>query len=224
MRAGTRGFTVVEAIVATLIATVVIVMAWSFFTGEQRRFRTDQSRLSGLQGAMQMDEALAWDLERIALQLPDQGAQFTVDEPVVITQGRRLDFHIFVEDAPRAQTVKTRPIAYRLDENTGRILRTEDGRERAFPGLVVEDVQWSLVPVKPLPQPGAFTFDRAAPLHVVKYVVTCYSETMRDVPAAQRKEHETVTLVGAVAIPFRSDRAHHPYWRGAPCEFVEPIR
>lgn len=217
-----RAFTVVEAIVATLIASLVIVLAWSFFTSEQRRFRTDQSRLSGLQGAMQMDEALAWDLERMALQLPDQGTSFTIDAPVVIN-GRRLDFRIFAPDAPRAAGVGSRPVSYELDERTGRLLRIADGREHVFPGLIAEDVQWSLVPVPPKPQPGMFAFSRE-PLHVLKYVVTCYSEALRELPESARKSHEIVTLVGAVAIPFRADRVLHPYWRGGPSELAEPMR
>lgn len=216
-----NAFTVVEAIVATIIASLVIVLAWSFFTSEQRRFRTDQSRLSGLQGAMQMDEALAWDLERIALELPDQGTSFTIDAPVVIN-GRQLDFRIFAPDAPRAVGVKGRPVSYRLDDRTGRLLRTEDGREHAFPGLIAEDIQWSLVQVPPKPQPGIFAFNRE-PLHVLKYVVTCYSEALRELPEAARRDHEIVTLVGAVAIPFRADRVQHPYWRGGMSELAEPM-
>lgn len=208
-----HAFTIVEVMVAFLLGTVVLALIWSFFTPEQRRFRADNSRLAGLQGVLQLDEALAWDVERIALALPDAQPSFTIDVPVVITDGRRLELRIFATDG-----MKPQPVVYEYDPATGTISRTADGRTRTFPGLIARDLQWSLVR---LDQTGATGYSADLPLHVVKYVVTCFSEELAAMEDRNRKDHELVTLAGAVALPFRSERMFHPYWRSSAIELLE---
>jgi hypothetical protein len=212
-----RAYTIVEMLVAFLLGTVVLGLLWSFFSPEQRRFRSDQSRLSGVQGVLQLDEALAWDIERIALALPNARPTFTIDVPVVITEGRRLEMRIFAPDEPGLLNVKVEPVIYEYDPATGTVTRTGGGSTRRFPGLIARDLQWSLVRLE---QAGdGATPDQ--PLHAVKYVVTCYSEELRDTDARIRKDHELVTLAGAVALPFRSERMFHTYWRSSKIESLE---
>lgn len=224
MRHLRSGFTIAEVLVALLLGAVVLGLAWSFFTPESRRFRSDQSRLAGLQGILQLDEALAWDVERIALALPDAQPAFTLDVPVVITEGRRLELRTFAPDSPAAIRLGSMPVVYEHDPATGTVSRAAGGRTRIFPGLIARDLQFSLVrldPPDPAPgQPGG-GFGAGLPLHAVKYIVTCYSEELRDTAEALRRDHELVTLAGAVALTFRSDRIHHPYWRAGVTELLE---
>lgn len=215
-----HGFTIVEALVALLLGSVVLGLLWSFFSPEQRRFRSDQSRLAGVQGVLQLDEALAWDIERIALALSDARATFTLDVPVVITEGRRLEMRIFAPDDAAASKVRVEQIVYEYDPATGIVSRTGGGATRRFPGLIARDMQFSLVRLDQAGDAG-FGFSADLPLHAVKYVVTCYSEELRDTDARVRKDHEMVTLAGAVALPFRSERMFHPYWRSTVNELLE---
>lgn len=216
-----HGFTIVESLVAFLLGSIVIALIWSFFSPEQRRFRADQSRLAGLQGVLQLDEALAWDVERIALALPDQRPTLNIDSPVIITDGRKLEMRIFAPTGEADVKVKTMLVAYEYDQQTGVVTRTAEGRTRSFPGLIARDLQWSLVRLEQTESPGSPGYSTDLPVHAVKYVVTCYSEELRDTDAALRKDHELVTLAGGVALPYRSDRMFHVYWRAGASELLE---
>jgi len=223
-----RGFTVVEVLVALILASMVLVLIWKFFWGEQRRFAMDQNRLTGLQGAMLLDEYLSWDLERIALFLSEPGrTQFTLNRPVEIVTPGRLDFRMFAEEAGNSLDIPTVAVSYRHEPSTGRVIRSVDGKDRTFLSLLAEDVQFlsRSVAVKP-PASGTsyeFTFGQKVEMHYVKYLLTCYSGVARDMPEARRKPQDRVTLVGAVALPFRSDRAYHPYWRTARSELLSNL-
>lgn len=215
---------VVEVVIVIMLAALVFMVAWNFFATEQERARKDNNRLAGLQGALQLDESLAWDLERIALGLPDGSRPFTVDVPVAGPPDR-LEFQMFSPEASGTIGTKSVKVEYRRDAATGRVIRVSDGKERPFPGLVAESLDFQVVPVGmtvgSAADPSQAPFGAATTLHAVRYVVTCISEVMRAGPLGNRREHEKVTLVGAVMLPMRSERAHHPYWRAGLSESLE---
>jgi len=217
---GRRGFTMVELSVAVSIAVIVIVLAWQIYRNERLRFAVDQDRLTGLEGALVLDQSLAQDLDRILLDLP-QAAAFTVSDPVQIPDARTLQFRV-ADDQPSQRTPTPILVTYRLDATRGRVVRSYGGKETTFRNLLAEDVQFSKVSVRlqwpPTDQPA---FNAAAPLLYIKYALTCFSERMAELPPEQRPPQGRVVFVGAAALRMRSDRAFQPYWRPVHSELIE---
>lgn len=214
-----RGLTLVELMMAVVLGALVIGLAWQLYIGERRRFETDQDRLAGLQGALLLDEALAWDLERIALDLADAPG-FTYAQPVRIVDGREL--HLYIAEAGDASLPGVKPtlVSYKFDPATGRVARTANGAERVFQGLLAEDINFQMVPVA-VKWPGTPPLTGAQrELMYVKYVLTSLAESDRGTgagPSAVKR----VTLVGAAALRPRGERVYHSYWRPLRSELLE---
>lgn len=221
MRSSNRAFSVVEVLVALLIATNVLVILWQVFTADQKRFARDGGKLAAMQSALLFAERLETDLREIALNLPDPGEpdrEFTLDQPVRIEDsGRKLGFIMFDKHDKDSTLVKVQRTTYSFDPQTFKIHRTVAASDGIFKNLVVENVRYTLLPLVPkfdqlgiVPPP--VLFKPGLPVHFLKYEVTATPETgagrePKDVPAEQK-----VTLVNAVALLYRADRANHPYW------------
>jgi len=215
-----RAFTLTEVVVAMLIASIVLALAWRLYGNERLRFEVDQDRMVGLEGSLLLDQSLAMDLDRIVLDLPD-GSGFTVNDPVHIQDSRQLEFRI-AADSSSGGGPRPIPVIYKLDAAHGRVLRVAGGKETLFRGLLAEDVQFSLVSIRPRwPRPGEPLSGRDVPLQYVKYVLTCFSERLRELPPEQRPPQGRVILVGAAALSYRTDRAFHAYWRPLRSEILQ---
>jgi type II secretory pathway pseudopilin PulG len=216
-----RAFMLVELMMAVVLAALVIALAWQLYLGERTRFEADQDRLAGLQGALLLDEYLAWDLERIAVNLAD-GAGFTYTAPVQIVDGRELRLAVVEADDPNLQGVKPVLVNYRFDPATGRVSRVAGDKERTFAGLLAEDIQFQLVPATVIWPPGSGPLTGAdKELMYVKYVLTALSESQKKFEPDQRSAVGRITLVGAAALRPRGDHVYHAYWRPLRSELIE---
>ena len=220
-----KAFSVVEILVALLIAVNVLVILWQVFTADQKRFARDQGKLAAMQAALLFAERLETDLREIALYPPDPTVpdrEFTLDHPVKIEDGgAKLGFVRFDKQDPSQVAVKVQRATYSFDPANFKIRRTVGalggGDDTVFKMLFVERIHYDVVALTPkLDQlnitPPPVLFRPTLPLHFLKYEITASPETARgrtpaDVPAEQK-----VTLVNAVALLYRADRANHPYW------------
>lgn len=215
--------------VAVAVSAVVLTIVWQVYRAEHRRFDVDQNRLAALQAATLLDEHLAQDLDRLAIEYAGAtpGEPFTAERPVdVIDRGRGLVMRIFGAEEPARLDVVVDKVTYKQDQATGEITRTTlRGGNTRFPGLVVEQLQFmSLGAPLQLPPPAALgdqTPTRDERVAYVKYVLSCISPEVRARPAAQRPPEARVTLVGCIPLVLRSQRAHHWYWRPNRLELLE---
>lgn len=221
-------FTIVELTVALAVSTIVLVMIWSLYRSEHRRFDVDQNRLAALQAAVLFDEHLAQDLDRIAIEYDGPATQaFTYEQPVrTIDNGRGLEMRIYAADDPSKYDVQVDKITYAQDKSTGEITRSSQrGGVTRFPGLVVDDPKFSAfsTPLQlPAPAgPGDMTPARGVSAWYVKYVLSCISPEVRARPPEQRPPEARVTLVGAIPLVVRGQRAYHWYWRPNRLELLE---
>lgn len=205
------GFSVAEVMVSLLLATSLLVILWSFYQADQKRFYVDQNRLSGLQGVLLLDEYLTTDLHEAASSL-----EASPGGPVTLLDGGRgIRFRTFRKPTPTTGSIPTVEVLYAFDPLSHRITRTCDGESRAIPSLVLENVQFSLfTPRLALEKlgpgfPGVVYGAHDPPL-MVKYVLTGVSETYLESP--QQLDHERVSLVGAIPVMHRRALHHHPYW------------
>jgi hypothetical protein len=208
--------------VALLIGINVLAILWQVFTADQKRFARDQGKLAAMQAALLFAETLETDLREMALYMPDANEpdrDFTLDRPVRIEdQGRKLGFVRFSPHDPASASPKVKRATYSYDPQGFRIRRTiGTDDDRFFKTLVVENIRYTLVPLLPKVDalglnPAPVLFRPNLPLHFLKYEITASPETgagrePKDVPPEQK-----VTLVNAVALSFRADRANYPVW------------
>lgn len=223
-----RGVTLVEILVAMLLSISVLIIAWRFFGADQRRFRVDQNRLTGLQGGLILEDALAMDLEQIAVH-PVDGLQATYheDEPVRITPDRSsVSFLRFAPTGADTGPAAVVEVAYQRDPRTGRVTRQEGSSSRTFRSLVAEQLQFQLLKLdldfdRPPLQGLAFTYGRGRKHHVLKFRITAASERILAGTGRPAKAHERVTLVGAVPFAALRSRHDHPYWGFTGPELLE---
>lgn len=222
-----QGFTIVELMVALAVSTVALVIVWQLYRAEHRRFDVDQNRLAALQSGVLLDEYLAQDLDRIAVEFTGQpGEPFTQQMPLkVVDSGRGLELRVFAAEKLAGMRVAVEPVTYKQDPSTGEITRSAPSGNTRFPGLVVEHLQFSLLStplVLPAPTaPGDKTISRDYPIWYVKYVLACISPEVRARPPEQRPAEARVTLVGSIPLVLASQRRHHLYWRPAYVEVLE---
>jgi hypothetical protein len=197
----------------------VLVILWQVFTSDQKRFARDQGKLAAMQAALIFAERLETDLREIALHVPNpsEPREFTLDAPVRIEdQGRKLGFLRFAPHDPASPDAKVHRATYSFQPDEFRIVRTIADQSTPLKTLIVEAIRYEVVALTPrldqLVTPLPPLFRPQLPVHFLKYEITASPETgrgrdPRDVPAEQK-----VTLVNAVALLYRADRANHPYW------------
>lgn len=214
------GYTLAEIMVGLLISVNLIVILWRVFSADQKRFSTDQSRLSALQGALLFEEYLRKDLDRLAVSLPDATEvtggtmpAFSLNRPVEIGNlGRTLTFRIL--DPDRVLEGGTKEVSYQVDAARSQIVRREGDDGRTLPTILVEDLRFGLISLRP--NPPSILPDWADPrpiypIHLLKFQVTCFSEAEKQRPELGGR-HERSTLAAAIPLRHRLDRLHHDYW------------
>lgn len=214
------GYTVAEIMVALLVAINLTVVLWRVFSADQKRFSTDQSRLTALQGALLFEEYLRKDLDRLAVSLPDASEitggtmpPFSLNRPVEIgNQGRTLTFRIL--DPERVLEGGTKEVSYQVDPVRSQIVRREGEDGRTLPTILVEDLRFGLIALTPNPRQIIPTWQEPRgqyPIHLLKFQVTCFSETEKQRPELGGR-HERSTLAAAIPLRHRLDRLHHDHW------------
>jgi hypothetical protein len=214
------GYTVVEIMVALLVAINLMVVLWRVFSADQKRFSTDQSRLTALQGALLFEEYLRRDLDRLAVSLPDATEvtggtvpPFSLNRPVEIGNlGRTLTFRIL--DPDRVLEGGTREVSYQVDAVRSQIVRREGDDGRTLPTILVEDLRFGLIALRPRPRSILPTWSdplEPYPIHLLKFQVTCFSEAEKQRPELGGR-HERSTLAAAIPLRHRLDRLHHDHW------------
>lgn len=216
-----RAFTVVELMVALLVGVNVLVILWQVFTSDQKRFARDQGKLAAMQGALLFAERLEMDLREIALDIPDAqntGKLFTLDNPVVIDDGgKKLSFLRFLPHDALSPLVKVARATYSYEPQEFRIRRTIGADSAPFKTVVVEVIKYELVTLNARVDqlglnPMPVVFRPQVPMNFLKYEITAAPETGRGRTPQEIPGEQKVTLVNAVALLYRADRANHPYW------------
>lgn len=219
------GATLVEIAIATLIASMLVFVLWSIFSADQKRFFVDQNRLSGLQGALLLDDYLSADLERmIVFHDPSAGdreprrEEFIASRPVTIVEaGRKVTFLSFKGQQHEPGLIVTTRVSYYLDAKTSRVVRQVGSKITPFGSLIAEELSFQLVPLAPRfgglgLSPPRYTVNQTARLAFLKYRISCISELVQDAPAGQHGPEERVNLVGSVPLLYRANLSQHDYW------------
>jgi hypothetical protein len=223
-----HGSTLIEVMVAMVLALMLFGQLWSIFRGENRRFHKDQARLGAIEGTLSLDGWLAQDLDRLVCFLPDDDhRELNLDQPVRLDRdGTRLRMMISREAAAPGHRVPTALVTYQLDPATGRVLRTEDDRTREIPLLRAEALRFSLAPV-PLTAPGpdersgAPLLRAAATVMLLRCEVTAISQEQHALPAKDRDDSARVTVVSCRVAAYREQRVEHSYWMFNASELLE---
>jgi prepilin-type N-terminal cleavage/methylation domain-containing protein len=212
-----RGFSIVEVLVAMMIGVILGAIVWSIFWADQRRFFTDQGRISGLRGVLMFDEALSRDLHRLALFLGEtRSSQYHLGDPVEIADGgRTLTFMAAAGPATGAKVgvFPTEMVSYQLDRASGEVFRVAADRADVFRSIQATALTFALVSLKPLAglDPGP-AYNAAEPVWAVKYHITCHAPDLPETALPGAAETGRITLVGAVPLKYQRQRVQHPYW------------
>lgn len=214
--------------VALLVASNVLLILWRVFVTDQRRFARDQGKLSAMQGALILAEQLEDDLREIALRMPHPQRpddDFSLDRPVRIeAAGKTITFLRFApvdtaarSGSGRSSRLPVKDVRYAYDAARFRMVRTIGSQVTLLKVPLVEsilfelkDVTLSLGGLGLTPPPLLFRED--VPLYVVKYQVTASPETPGSKGPADVPVERKFTLVNAVPLRMRAERASHAYW------------
>ena len=213
--------------VALAVSAVVMGIVWQMYRAEHHRFDVDQNRLAALQSGVLLDEYLAQDLDRLAVDYDGPASMpFTAQQPLkILDSGRGIEFRMYAAEDPSKLDVAAETVTYRQEPTTGEVSRVTKTSTMKFPGLVVEHLQFSTLTtplnLPPPAGPGDKLAFRDFPMHYVKYVLACISPEVRDRPPAQRPAEARVTLVGSIPLVLASQRLHHLYWRPTRLELLE---
>lgn len=151
-----RGFTVVEAVIAVIIGSVLLVTLWQLFSSAQRTSLDAERRLSAVSAMQVLMQTLERDLSQL---VPDRsvGEMNVVD---LDKNGHRLRLLVSVEDRTRPMgegrlTFVKRTIEF--DEASHKVLRGDGGELKPLTSARFRDVKFTLTgpldPAAALPNP-----------------------------------------------------------------------
>lgn len=227
-----RGFTLVEIFVVLLLTSSIGIMIWRMFIFDQRRHKVDQNRLSGLHGILLFQESLHQDLKRLAFHLnPAEAKLFNSAEPIEFSEnGERVRFRVFKIPSPKKGFVPTELVEYSLDRKTATLIRTVDGQARRFSNVVAQDLKFAeddvrydpglKAKVKDVYNIGSGTSEGSG-IHVLKYQITCVSETVNAAADELQRQEEKLTIAGAVPLEHMEELHSHPYHMMGQAELLE---
>lgn len=203
-----RGFTMVEAVVFLPIATIVIVLAWTFFQSSARKGKATDVKLQGVQATLLFTLNVERDLDGL---YEDQN-----HEVKILDEGRGIQFWRCATPSPEGNwdPLPLEKIEYRFDSLLGKLYRKAgDKPEDSILGCF-EAVQFRLE--HPL---GASGTDTAAPLpHGPAVVFSAVAVPEEDIkkPLEERDARHRTTLFSAVPRRWLAGRAGYPFWNPVP--------
>lgn len=139
-----RAVTVVEGVIAFIIASVLMIGLWNLFSAAQRAGVDAERRLQAVAAVQMLGQMLERDLSQL---VPDRGAegQLVVN---VDRNGRRLRLLISAYDATRPLgegRLAFRPCTFEFDDKAHRMLRGEGGESPSKIGAMrFRDVRFAL--------------------------------------------------------------------------------
>ncbi len=217
--------TLVELLVMSMAALMLVGVIWFLFFGGMRHFRKTDDKLKGVQGAQLLMEQLQDDFDRICWSedFPLEGAgQNGADT-------NKITFYVYDRTVipgklkPRSRVEQ---VSYRFDQDSRRMYRNEEAMRFAR----FETVSFKFQPASKKPigagsgtGTGAAGGSGADPakeeLNTLVYTISAASEEKldrMDSPSATKEEGEDrrgiTTLLGTVHLPGKVLSDHFPGW------------
>ncbi len=199
IRPGRRAFSLVEVVLFSGIAVVMLGALWSFFAESVKRGSRSAGRLAGAEAVFHLSAVLESDLAAL-LEHDASPIGYRVEEGA-----RILAFVRHAETSPDASWDPPPPVRveYRFEPATGRVLRrTEPGGERVVPGKFAALDAW--IEAVTLPELSARSWRLA-------YRLAAHG----DAGLAENPGSGAV-VIGAVPLRSRSMRSLYPFWHRDP--------
>lgn len=118
-RSSRRGFTLVEVLLATLLAGVLLTMAWSLWSSAERQGLQVEEVSEVMSAALVLQEAISWDLQR---SLPAQVRQWAEQTRGELATELRLPVFAGYEGGSSSPQ-RFREVRYEYDRIQRRVLR-----------------------------------------------------------------------------------------------------
>jgi prepilin-type N-terminal cleavage/methylation domain-containing protein len=203
-----RAFTLVEALVAITIASILLVVLWQVFSSAQRETVDAERRLQSVSTLERVSQALEADLALLAPMGPNGGL-------LVLDKGATLKFYAARHDpsgAPGKGQIVFAPAAYRFNRATHEVLRAETRpREGAvakpLTGVPLLDLRFRLTARLDLANPLS---GGEPPDALLVQAVWAPADDLR----ANRKplDKDVVSLSLSFGLAHLSDDARYPGW------------
>jgi hypothetical protein len=172
-------------------------------------------------------ESLHQDLKRLAFHLnPEEAKHYNSSEPIELEEGgKKLKFRAFSEKSAKKGFVPTELIEYSLDRKTATLVRTVDGQAKRFSNVIAEDLEFMKQDILYADGARAKVKDvynlTDGGVTVLKYQITCVSETVLEAAESQQRQEEKLTIAGAVPLEHMEELHNHPYHMFGQAELLE---
>lgn len=207
-----HGVTLVEAMVALALATVLSWSLWYVFTGAQKDAQAADRRLTAVSTAQRISVMLESDLSALAPRY-EAGGEVTVDGA-----GRRLRFEVGERPAPPAP-IKLHVVTWSYDPGTFGVVRTLGKAVEPLKNVAIADL---IFRVSSPPDLGLAAAPAALPdadmLHC--WVVWAPRE---DLAAGKPSARDATTVALSFGLPRRSDLERYPGWLANPTSKYQPV-
>ena len=207
-----KGFTLVEVIIAVLVASLVITGLWSIFIMSKKQQRMADVTQQGLKESLQLVQPLEQDFRRLYMDK---------HRPVKTFDGG-VEFHVFdgdYSDLTRG-IIRTKRIIYRLVAEDFAIYRQEgDTNARKLPGTY-EKLDFKVEPVHTyltMP-PYVEGVDEATmrPGGVLSYMVTAIPVELTVADRERWTPQDRTILKGAVPLTPLNGQKRYFFWNSNP--------
>jgi len=203
------GFTVIELVIAVLIAGIVLTAAWSLFSMSQRHRKAADATQQGIIEALAFVQPLEQDFRRLYMD---------PRHPVDVFTGNERGVEFYVYDDTRSDldrgVIWTRKITYTFVPGDYTIHRQEEGQPpRKLPGTY-ESLDFVLEPPYDyLHQPP--TSSEPPPTRasgLLTYQVTCLPVELTLVDRERWKPQDRTILKGAVPLTSLNGKRRYYFW------------
>ena len=203
-------FTLVEALVAITLASVILVVLWQVFSSANREAADAERRLQSVATLQRMSQALEADLALVAPVGDESRIQVGDKTGTLSFRAARMD----PKGAPGEGMIVFAPLTYKLDRATHQVLRTEVDASagpvtRPVPGVRLLDLRFRLTPRLDV-FADLVASAAASPDCLLVQAVWAPAEDL----AANRTplEKDVVSLSMAFGLAHLSDDARYPGW------------
>ena len=205
----TKGFTVIEAIVALALVSLVFFILWTIASSSARNRRFADHRLQGASQGLAFIARIERDLAHL---------YFDNSHQVIVEEGLqpRLSFHIVDKESSdfRQGEIVTKSVSYNLERSARKIYRTLDGKKEPIHGhfAQLKFKKKKHVDYLQLPPNSKKLVDELSLGGIIDYVVTAIPRELASLPANQWKKNDATALWGTLALEPINGRWRHYYW------------